>query len=471
MKHIGLDAATSMTRDGQPLDATSGLPDGLPPHMFSAPSKESLHVAVLCKVLEGVSDVANATYTVSEALDVLEAKVSSFERFNTQFPGFGGFFPWVAFDGNGSVTPTWDWQNRVPALDNGELFWAAFAVADILNRTEFRLSRPGLAERWAAVWQRMVANAVTMFYAGNGNFRTVTSILNQSWPVSNNTYTGAASYLNDPYEGELFTVMVYLLSPDLNATEKELLWVQKRAMLQRTDLPVTNCVDGSCSLVNITVQRGFWFSAHEQWKYLMLPYDRSETNYRVFLNGERARTWYAFEAKQSPGLWASVNGPIPNNSVPFPYFSDCGVGPIAFEEVLHDDVVTPYGMFSLYLASPSHGAAWLHHMIDARRGQNCYGTTEAFNITGTEVSPLTTWDSKITTLVATSGGLASTNEAILDRMGLLDAFSNIIETEWSRVFSLPLSGEALPYRLPERKIPRLLDDFTSCTLTSPSCTY
>lgn len=476
MINAGLDNATQMTRDGHRLSIETGELFGHP-HMFSAPSKESVHVAILCKVLEGVSSIANQTYTVVDALDVLEKKVTSFEAFGKKYPGFGGFFPWVSYDGNGSVDPTWDWQNRVPALDNGELFWAAFAVAHVLDEPRYVKVRPGLSERWHRVWQNMVRNAVTVFYAGNGNFRTVTNIANQSWPVSNNTYTGSPGYLNDPYEGELFTVMAYLFSNDLNSTEKELLWINKRGMLQSVNLSVVHCGNESSSAcpspttTNITVQRGFWFSAHEQWKYLMLPYQDSISNYRIFRNGERARTWYA-RMQRAPGLWASVNGPIPNDNGSFPYFSDCGVPPIAFQNVTHDDVITPYGMFPLFLASESHGAAWLHHMLLNRKGQNCFGSTESFNITGTDIAPLTTWDSKITTLAATSGGLSDTNRRILKSMGKHEQFVAIIEREWERVFPhSSVSGENLDFVYPEFSVPQLLDDFTSCTATSPACTY
>ena len=78
MKGKGLDQSTSMTYDGQPLDVTSGLPTGSP-HMFSAPSKESLHVGILARVLHGDSSIANQTYTVDAARDVLALKVASYE--------------------------------------------------------------------------------------------------------------------------------------------------------------------------------------------------------------------------------------------------------------------------------------------------------------------------------------------------------------------------------------------------------
>lgn len=468
MKTLGIDPLTQMTRDGHRLSIETGLPYSHP-HMFSAPSKESVHVAVLAKVLDKSSTIANKTYSIAEALDVLQTKVTSFERFHSRFPGFGGFFPWVAFDGKGNVTPTWDWQNRVPALDNGELFWAAFAVSHILNRTEYRIAKPGLAERWFSVWQNMVTNCVKVFYAGNGNFRTVTNIANQLWPVSNNSYTGDPSYLDDPYEGELFTVMAYLFSNDLNATEKELLWIQKRPLLQAANLSANICRNSTCRKANITTQRGWWFSAHEQWKYLMLPYRLSPTNGRVFENGERARTWYARFYKHSPGLWASVNGPIDSDNMSFPYYSDCGIGPLAFQNVTHDDVVTPYGAFPLFLASAPHGAAWFHHMILTRKGQNCYGTTEGFNVSGTAISPIVTWDSKITTLVATTGGLADLNKGFLQQHGKLEAFVSIVETEWSRVFTLPLSGEDVGFQLPDASVPAILPDFSSCNSSSPAC--
>ena len=472
MKYIGLDQSTSLTHDGHRLSIESGLPYKKP-HMFSAPSKESVHVAVLAKVLDKSSAIANATYTIADALEVLEKKVTSMEKFSAQFPGFGGFFPWVSYDGEGGVSPAWDWQNRVPSLDNGELFWAAFAVSNILNRSEYVLAKPGLGARWTNIWRSMVKNAKAVFYDGNGNFRTVTNLKNQSLPVENNTYTGQPSYLDDPYEGELFTDFVFLFCDDLNETEKELIWVNKRAMLQKVDLPVTilDNVTNATHVENITVQRGFWFSAHEQWKYLMLPYTMSETNRRVFLNGERARTWYAHQYRKAPGLWASVNGPIPTDNSSFPYYSDCGIPPIAFQTVLHDDVITPYGAMSLILANQAVGVEWLHRMITYRKGQNCYGTTESFNVTGTTISPLTTWDSKITTLAATVGGIADINAGILKDMGLLGKLVGKIESEWSRVFALPLSGELLGFKRPEATLPALIPDFTSCSATSPACSY
>lgn len=46
-------------------------------------------------------------------------------------------------------------------------------------------------------------------------------------------------------------------------------------------------------------------------------------------------------------------------------------------------------------------------MLSAPRMQSAYGSIEAINVNGTEISPLTTWDSKITTVLSMLGGVGS----------------------------------------------------------------
>lgn len=78
-------------------------------------------------------------------------------------------------------------------------------------------------------------------------------------------------YLDDPYEGELFAVMMTLFAP-LPASDIEMIWTHKRTKLQAVDYFVEELND------YVTVQKGWWFSAHEQWKYLFLPYLQSPLN-------------------------------------------------------------------------------------------------------------------------------------------------------------------------------------------------
>jgi len=74
-------------------------------------------------------------------------------------------------------------------------------------------------------------------------------------------------YLDDPYEGELFAFMMYFFAPWTNQTERELMWTVKAAKLKSVDYTIPSLGK------NITVQKGWWFSSHETWKYLFLPYN------------------------------------------------------------------------------------------------------------------------------------------------------------------------------------------------------
>ena len=156
----------------------------------------------------------------------------------------------------------------------------------------------------------MAKNALTIFYEGEGKVRAVAKIFDNKKSVDQNTYTNrqtncdqptSVCYLDDPYEGELFTFMLYFYSPWNDSQEREKLWSVKSAKLQSAEFTIDQGT--------LTVQKGWWFSAHETWKYLFLPYLYESTNHKVFLNGEKMRTWDAVLNKR-PGMHASVNGLI-----------------------------------------------------------------------------------------------------------------------------------------------------------------
>ena len=78
---------------------------------------------------------------------MLVKKIESYEQFNSKYPGFGGFLPWLSVV-DGVVSPTGGWTNRVPSLDNGELFWAMYGLVEVLD-----VRYPGhksLRNRWEA---------------------------------------------------------------------------------------------------------------------------------------------------------------------------------------------------------------------------------------------------------------------------------------------------------------------------------
>jgi hypothetical protein len=102
-------------------------------------------------------------------------------------------------------------------------------------------------------------------------------------PPSPSLYTdNSPGYeLDDPYEGELLIFFCDLFcvwdSPQL----RDRVWEVKRAKLQPAHL----------SLVSppLTVQRGFWYSAHEVWKVWSMPYLQTKAR-GLFRAGEAARS-------------------------------------------------------------------------------------------------------------------------------------------------------------------------------------
>ncbi len=71
-----------------------------------------------------------------------------------------------------------------------------------------------------------------MFWAGDGQIRTV-SVMKDPYRIPEvQTYDspnpcGYPCYLNDPYEGELFALMMYLFTPELNDADREAIFNQK----------------------------------------------------------------------------------------------------------------------------------------------------------------------------------------------------------------------------------------------------
>jgi hypothetical protein len=58
----------------------------------------------------------------------------------------------------------------------------------------------------------------------------------------------------------------YLFGPDLSQKDKEALLAFKRPQLVAVDWSMPG------GYRNVTVQRGFWFSSHENWGWMQLPY-------------------------------------------------------------------------------------------------------------------------------------------------------------------------------------------------------
>lgn len=128
-----------MSLDGTLIDPTTGL--ATEKHTFGAASKEvskntsvcswpllkpiqSLQIMVYAHAIAGSPQAAqflspyNPSTAPEIAAKILEIKLKTYLKFNETYPGFGGFLPWYTAD-TAEISPTWDWVNRVPALDNG----------------------------------------------------------------------------------------------------------------------------------------------------------------------------------------------------------------------------------------------------------------------------------------------------------------------------------------------------------------
>ncbi|PHH66470.1 hypothetical protein CDD81_6945 [Ophiocordyceps australis] len=462
--NVALNAANGMTYDGTQLNWTTG--ERTNKHPFSAASKEALQMMLYARAIDGSQEAArfltpdNLASAPELAASILDDKLKTYIRFNATYPGFGGFLPWVTTD-KYDIEPAWDWVNRVPALDNGELLWAVYACINSMSKSPQPWIR-ALAVKWQDWFDYAKTTAVPVFYSGQGRVCAVSKISNQSLPVTHPAQQYACegtALLDDPYEGELFTQFISLFS-SLPPAEKDQLWSIKRNKLVKVEYhsPKTG---------PITVQQGYWFSSHELWKVLEMPYYDVEIVRRLYRNAERARTCNS-ALNGIAGLYASVNNStdVATDTISG-YISAAGIPSIASQKQQYREVVTPYGAWPTVLVDRAVGLAWWHRMVTAAKMQNPYGSTESTRLDGKLVSALLTWDSKITTVVALLGGVGDLVRHQLKRDRLYRDFISRTENEYLRVFGdEQLKGEHVALCLPQDSVPRVagVDDFTLCSI-------
>ncbi|MBI1870241.1 MAG: hypothetical protein HYS07_03505 [Chlamydiae bacterium] len=480
---IGYNEKSGLTYDGHAIDFSTGELIG-GPRNWTAASKESLHVEILTLAIAGnryaqmLISTGNLTQAKSKASSIFKKKIKSYQKFNHDFPGFGGLLPWVKVNDEGMKPASsperaeWDWQKRVPGLDNGQLAWALYVAYHVLEEQ----GEKDLAREYKEHFDLMVTNAPRILYDAQAQkIRAVTVIKDPKLSPSSNQYStersgsGEPSYLDDPYEGELmaFFMTLFCTWPDGKKWPES-----KQAQQIWKDKKMTR-VDWQTPKGPLTVVQGHWYSAHEMWKFLVLPYTDNPLAREIFENGEKARTWYSAMNK-IPGLLASVNAPVEGNQES-PYASAIGIQPLAKQKVSTTAIVTPYGAFPVILAQPPQGLVWLHVMLNGPGMQGPYGMTEAIDAQGRKIAPLLTWDVKSTTslalIIAGEGGNLGLPYLIRkylkqDRIGdksLYDYFLEIVKSEFQEVFQAPIYGENVPYALPIATIPMNRPDFKSST--------
>jgi hypothetical protein len=455
--NIGINYATAMTYDGTWLHYESGLPFKL--HDFSAASKESVHLGLLALALNESNDLARTFFNsslptswtgnlTSFIYDQLNKKILTYENFNKKYPGFGGYLPWYHVNNSGiSLLP--NWNNAVPSLDNGEMIWGIIAAIQALKDAGFT----PLSNRYQRYLNLLAETGLKIFLnRATPGIACVSGIPDiTAYPYANTYNTSTGCFLDDPYEGELFMFFVELFSDwkhyGGNATIEEI-WKQK----QKRAKPVQFTTDTGDK---ISVEQGYWFSSHEQWKFMELPYFDSDVANRVYLNGERARSHFSWQKKYA-GLFAAVtNVTEPSNSAlnTFPnYVSAAGIQEIASQPVQTNDLFTPYGAFPLILhpTSRGYGLAWYANMLQGPLMQGPQGSTESIWFDGSLICPVQTWDSKITTVLAMNGGIIDLTRKYLKEKGKYDAFVARVNKEWTETFgSGTLQGENLDFKAPQ----------------------
>lgn len=455
---------------------------------YTAPSKENLHLSMLAKIVDGHPLAWNFVIAYAlqnsglsaaeqdaltedqlkamgeeEALRRLDTIIGEYDRYREDCPGCGGFINWAWVGESG-----FEWQpgkkvKGIPALDNGQNAWAMIAVAQVLGEK----GHTDLAARYQTQIDVMKAEAAKMFFNGK-RCAMVANVKDKKKAAG--AKLKQKGQLRDPFEGELMIMFMDLLADGINAKGRKRMWKKvKKGVFRKTyNGPEPADVDPGCadSLPGpITVESGWRFSAHEEWKYLVLPYLENDQTRRIVRNAERARSWDA-HLRGLGGMMAAAYRPVAGGGNPM-YMDTLGIQSISYgypEPARADLVVSPYGSFPLILADRGSGLAWHRATIARPKMQSPYGTVEssqAFPADGSEpqVAAIHTWDTKVTTDLAMVGGIGDIISRFFAANGLSERFATILESQQKKL--LDLEGEDIPFAPPP--VPPQGSEFADCS--------
>lgn len=454
---------------------------------YTAPSKENLHISMLAKILDkdplawnfvidyalensglsteeqnALSEDQLKTMAEEEALRRLGTIIGEYDRYREDCPGCGGFINWAWVGNEG-----FQWQHGkkvkgIPALDNGQNAWAMIAACQVLGEK----GHTELAARYQTQIDVMKASAAKLFWNGK-RCAMAANVKDKKKPAG--AKLKQKGQLRDPFEGELMAMFMDLLADGINANARKRIWKKvKKGVIRKTyNGPLPGDVDPACADAlpgPITVESGWRFSAHEEWKYLVLPYLENDETKRILRNSERARTWDA-HLRGLGGMMAAAYRPVPN-SHPM-YMDTLGIQSISYgytEPAKEDLVVSPYGTFPLILVERGSGLSWHRATIARPKMQSPYGTVEssqAYPAEGSEpqVAAIHTWDTKVTTDLAMVGGIGNIIARFFAANGLTERFQSIIENQQEALRDL--EGEDIPFAPPP--VPPAGAEYADCT--------
>jgi len=434
---------TQITFDGVDTDPATGAATKARP--WSAASKESLDLGILTKAIEhdpiavklvGRGDVAAAT---QRALKIMEGKLDSYEAFQKEQPGFGGWLPW--FYSDRLIDPTPAWHDQVPGLDNGEWAWSMLTAEHTLRAG----GHTQLADRYKAYVDRLRENVVDVFYdAQVGKIRAASRVSDASNPIAEYS-TGsppgvgeAGAYLTGEHgvhEGQMMVLFTTLFGKGLPADASKRLW------------------DG-IKMTRVEHQHGttwqaFWGSPHESWQYLFLPYRDLPEFEQLFRIREAIRSNNAND-RGYPGLATSTNRPGGGS-----YLSDAGIEDIGTQPVSGQNTFAVYGAFPMLLeaagrgttAAGNAGLGWLVNMLHAPRQYGPMAGGESGSNDGKLAADMKTIDGSFPNLLAMMGGVTRETADMLRSYGVYDEFTKIMRNEFQETFG------AAPLREPSKIAP------------------
>jgi hypothetical protein len=429
---VGYDARTGMALDGRHLDAVTGaLADA---RRLSAASKESLHLTVLAKALQGdrtamrllsPDDPARARQI---ALDVLERKIATLEDFHQTYPGYGGFLPWYGID-DGRIFPLEGWGHRTPSLDNGQMAWSLYHTTKVLEES----GEVALAARYGDYLGVMKQNVVRVFFdADAGHLYTEARIHRGIHvPVADNFYSANAPvhYLNDPYEGLMMVHFADAFGHWPSGAMRNAPWREPRR------IPRDVAIDGR----EFTIVRGESGSSHEAWAYMFLPTTDHAVARRLYQNEQQMRTAHAAN-RGSSGLAAAAHALDDEGNVVYRVL--LGIDEAGRVPSESRSIFTPYGAFPLASVDRAGYATWLRNTLSNRGMLTPHGMADSFDDVTGAVAPVVTFDVNGLTMVSWMGGTTDDMRRFMKADGIYDDFMGRVRDDYRLFDDAAVTGGA-----------------------------
>jgi len=437
---VARDPRSGLSYDGYFLNPATGEP--VKPRDWSAPSKECLDIGVLTKALMGDPRAAmvvakgDTAKAAAEAAAILEKKMDSYERFNREQPGYGGFLPWFRV-GQENLSAMPDWESQVPGLDNGEWLWSLLAAEQALEAS----GNKELAGRYHRYNELLRDNVVKMFYdPETGKVRGDIKIVDpHSADTSYEPAPGKCDYLDGVHEGQMLLLYVTLLGKGLPEGASDRIW--SNATMKRVETEWG------------TTWQAWMGSSHESWAHLFLPTRDIPEYEQLFTQREIIRSQNAAR-RDYPGLAASTNRPDGPD-----YYSGCGIEDIGTSQPDHNEVFALYGAFPMLLefsdkeAAGNYGAAWLLNMLKCQKMQGPLGGSESGTNDGKHSAPVKTADGTLPNVLAMCGGLAKETGELLKKYGLYEKYCTILKGEYNEAFGSEPIRKPCGFALPPRPVP------------------